>query len=217
VWGAEYQEQVCSGLWVIQELFFWNGRDGWVERIDVRSIVVGHEAVSVLEIWGAEDQEQVDQEQDALLARPESEQLLRSIFIPGLLKSPHVLPMLPPPPPVRASGRPPGPPRERAAAAVHLRPGKALHGCHRNHQVNTLFLLLISTLLLCCGSCNEERLCMAVIGTIGAPHSYPSLHPVRLLPSPIPVVPAKWFSSIPGSSTRQATPPRSQQWTWIST
>eukprot|EP00850_Spirogloea_muscicola_P008078 SM000042S15345 [mRNA] locus=s42:439990:449765:- [translate_table: standard] len=42
--------------------------------IDVRSIVVGDKTMSVLEIWGAEYQEQ-----DALLARPESEALLRAI------------------------------------------------------------------------------------------------------------------------------------------
>jgi phosphoribosylformylglycinamidine synthase len=43
-------------------------------EIDVRSIVVGDETMSVLEIWGAEYQEQ-----DALLIRPESEALMRSI------------------------------------------------------------------------------------------------------------------------------------------
>ncbi|CAI7797223.1 unnamed protein product [Closterium sp. NIES-53] len=54
---------------VVKEIIYPQGAE-----IDVRSIVVGDETMSVLEIWGAEYQEQ-----DALLARPESEQLLRSI------------------------------------------------------------------------------------------------------------------------------------------
>lgn len=43
-------------------------------EIDVRSIVVGDETMSVLEIWGAEYQEQ-----DAILIKPESEAVLRQI------------------------------------------------------------------------------------------------------------------------------------------
>ncbi|CAI5965156.1 unnamed protein product [Closterium sp. NIES-64] len=54
---------------VVKEIIYPQGAE-----IDVRSIVVGDETMSVLEIWGAEYQEQ-----DALLARPESEALLRSI------------------------------------------------------------------------------------------------------------------------------------------
>ncbi|KAG0595885.1 hypothetical protein M758_UG206700 [Ceratodon purpureus] len=54
---------------VVKEIIYPKGAE-----IDVRSIVVGDETMSVLEIWGAEYQEQ-----DALLIRHESEALLRSI------------------------------------------------------------------------------------------------------------------------------------------
>jgi len=54
---------------VVKEIIYPKGAE-----IDVRSIVVGDETMSVLEIWGAEYQEQ-----DALLIRPESEALMRSI------------------------------------------------------------------------------------------------------------------------------------------
>ncbi|XP_024542306.1 probable phosphoribosylformylglycinamidine synthase, chloroplastic/mitochondrial [Selaginella moellendorffii] len=54
---------------VVKEIIYPKGA-----TIDIRSIVVGDETMSVLEIWGAEYQEQ-----DALLIRPESEALLQSI------------------------------------------------------------------------------------------------------------------------------------------
>lgn len=54
---------------VVKEIIYPKGAE-----IDIRSIVVGDETMSVLEIWGAEYQEQ-----DALLIRPENERLLRSI------------------------------------------------------------------------------------------------------------------------------------------
>lgn len=54
---------------VVKEIIYPKGAD-----IDVRSILVGDETMSVLEIWGAEYQEQ-----DALLVKPESESLLRAI------------------------------------------------------------------------------------------------------------------------------------------
>uniref|UniRef100_A0A0C9RY68 phosphoribosylformylglycinamidine synthase n=1 Tax=Wollemia nobilis TaxID=56998 RepID=A0A0C9RY68_9CONI len=54
---------------VVKEIIYPKGAE-----IDIRSIVVGDETMSVLEIWGAEYQEQ-----DALLIRSENENLLRSI------------------------------------------------------------------------------------------------------------------------------------------
>ncbi|CAM6130035.1 unnamed protein product [Calypogeia fissa] len=54
---------------VVKEIIYPKGAE-----IDVRSIVVGDKTMSVLEIWGAEYQEQ-----DALLIRPQSEDLLRSV------------------------------------------------------------------------------------------------------------------------------------------
>ncbi|KAH7287339.1 hypothetical protein KP509_32G050500 [Ceratopteris richardii] len=54
---------------VVKEIIYPEGAE-----IDIRSIVVGDSTLSVLEIWGAEYQEQ-----DALLIRPENENLLRDI------------------------------------------------------------------------------------------------------------------------------------------
>ncbi|BBN14710.1 phosphoribosylformylglycinamidine synthase [Marchantia polymorpha subsp. ruderalis] len=54
---------------VVKEIIYPKGAE-----IDVRAVVVGDKTMSVLEIWGAEYQEQ-----DALLIRPENESLLRSI------------------------------------------------------------------------------------------------------------------------------------------
>ncbi|KAK9103965.1 hypothetical protein Scep_020809 [Stephania cephalantha] len=54
---------------VVKEIIYPKGA-----VIDVRAIVVGDHTMSVLEIWGAEYQEQ-----DALLVKPESYQLLQSI------------------------------------------------------------------------------------------------------------------------------------------
>ncbi|KAI5060531.1 hypothetical protein GOP47_0024951 [Adiantum capillus-veneris] len=54
---------------VVKEIIYPEGAE-----IDVRSVVVGDKTLSVLEIWGAEYQEQ-----DALLIKPESEQLLRAV------------------------------------------------------------------------------------------------------------------------------------------
>eukprot|EP00897_Mesotaenium_endlicherianum_P000810 jgi/Mesen1/1072/ME000123S00248 len=54
---------------VVKEIIYPGGAE-----INVRSIVVGDDTMSVLEIWGAEYQEN-----DAILVRPESEGLLRSI------------------------------------------------------------------------------------------------------------------------------------------
>ncbi|GLJ28241.1 hypothetical protein SUGI_0554860 [Cryptomeria japonica] len=54
---------------VVKEIIYPKGAE-----IDIRSIVVGDETMSVLEIWGAEYQEQ-----DALLIRAENESLLHSI------------------------------------------------------------------------------------------------------------------------------------------
>jgi phosphoribosylformylglycinamidine synthase len=54
---------------VVKEIIYPKGAE-----IDIRSIVVGDKTMSVLEIWGAEYQEQ-----DALLIRPQSEDLLRSV------------------------------------------------------------------------------------------------------------------------------------------
>eukprot|EP00271_Cylindrocystis_brebissonii_P003745 TRINITY_DN15006_c0_g1_i1.p1 TRINITY_DN15006_c0_g1~~TRINITY_DN15006_c0_g1_i1.p1 ORF type:complete len:1505 (-),score=313.27 TRINITY_DN15006_c0_g1_i1:907-5385(-) len=54
---------------VVKEIIYPKGAD-----IDVRAVVVGDETMSVLEIWGAEYQEQ-----DALLVKPESEAFLRAI------------------------------------------------------------------------------------------------------------------------------------------
>ncbi|ERN07418.1 probable phosphoribosylformylglycinamidine synthase, chloroplastic/mitochondrial [Amborella trichopoda] len=56
---------------VVKEIIFPKGAE-----IDIRSIVVGDETMSVLEIWGAEYQEQ-----DALLVKPESKDLLLSICV----------------------------------------------------------------------------------------------------------------------------------------
>ncbi|CAL4926982.1 unnamed protein product [Urochloa decumbens] len=54
---------------VVKEIIYPKGAE-----IDIRSIVVGDHTLSVLEIWGAEYQEQ-----DALLVRPESRSLLESL------------------------------------------------------------------------------------------------------------------------------------------
>ncbi|KAL2621011.1 hypothetical protein R1flu_001216 [Riccia fluitans] len=54
---------------VVKEIIYPKGAE-----IDVRAVVVGDKTMSVLEIWGAEYQEQ-----DALLIRPKDEELLRSI------------------------------------------------------------------------------------------------------------------------------------------
>eukprot|EP00252_Welwitschia_mirabilis_P005660 TRINITY_DN16170_c0_g1_i1.p1 TRINITY_DN16170_c0_g1~~TRINITY_DN16170_c0_g1_i1.p1 ORF type:complete len:1431 (+),score=331.63 TRINITY_DN16170_c0_g1_i1:331-4623(+) len=54
---------------VVKEIIYPKGA-----TIDIRAIVVGDETMSVLEIWGAEYQEQ-----DALLVKSEHEELLRSI------------------------------------------------------------------------------------------------------------------------------------------
>ncbi|RZC92671.1 hypothetical protein C5167_007592 [Papaver somniferum] len=54
---------------VVKEIIYPNGAE-----IDIRAIVVGDHTMSVLEIWGAEYQEQ-----DAILVKPESRYLLQSI------------------------------------------------------------------------------------------------------------------------------------------
>ncbi|XP_010242666.1 PREDICTED: probable phosphoribosylformylglycinamidine synthase, chloroplastic/mitochondrial [Nelumbo nucifera] len=54
---------------VVKEIIYPKGAE-----IDIRAIVVGDHTMSVLEIWGAEYQEQ-----DAILVKPESYHLLRSI------------------------------------------------------------------------------------------------------------------------------------------
>jgi phosphoribosylformylglycinamidine synthase len=54
---------------VVKEIIYPKGAE-----IDIRSIVVGDNTLSVLEIWGAEYQEQ-----DALLVKPESRSLLESL------------------------------------------------------------------------------------------------------------------------------------------
>lgn len=54
---------------VVKEIIYPKGA-----KIDIRAIVVGDHTMSVLEIWGAEYQEQ-----DAILVKPESERLLRAI------------------------------------------------------------------------------------------------------------------------------------------
>ncbi|KAG0494314.1 hypothetical protein HPP92_005308 [Vanilla planifolia] len=54
---------------VVKEIIYPKGAE-----IDIRAIVVGDHTMSVLEIWGAEYQEQ-----DALLVKPESRSLLQSI------------------------------------------------------------------------------------------------------------------------------------------
>lgn len=54
---------------VVKEIIYPEGAE-----IDIRAIVVGDHTMSVLEIWGAEYQEQ-----DALLVKPESQSLLKSI------------------------------------------------------------------------------------------------------------------------------------------
>ncbi|XP_064949960.1 probable phosphoribosylformylglycinamidine synthase, chloroplastic/mitochondrial [Musa acuminata AAA Group] len=54
---------------VVKEIIYPEGAE-----IDIRSIVVGDHTMSVLEIWGAEYQEQ-----DALLIKPESRSLLESV------------------------------------------------------------------------------------------------------------------------------------------
>ena len=54
---------------MVKEIIYPKGAE-----IDIRKVVVGDHTMSVLEIWGAEYQEQ-----DALLLRPESEALFRSI------------------------------------------------------------------------------------------------------------------------------------------
>ncbi|CAN6287993.1 unnamed protein product [Urochloa humidicola] len=54
---------------VVKEIIYPKGAE-----IDIRSIVVGDHTLSVLEIWGAEYQEQ-----DALLVKPESRRLLESL------------------------------------------------------------------------------------------------------------------------------------------
>ncbi|KAJ1293891.1 hypothetical protein BS78_01G104000 [Paspalum vaginatum] len=54
---------------VVKEIIYPKGAE-----IDIRSIVVGDHTLSVLEIWGAEYQEQ-----DALLVKPESRSLLESL------------------------------------------------------------------------------------------------------------------------------------------
>uniref|UniRef100_A0A452ZPH3 phosphoribosylformylglycinamidine synthase n=1 Tax=Aegilops tauschii subsp. strangulata TaxID=200361 RepID=A0A452ZPH3_AEGTS len=54
---------------VVKEIIYPKGAE-----IDIRSIVVGDHTLSVLEIWGAEYQEQ-----DALLVKPESRNLLQSL------------------------------------------------------------------------------------------------------------------------------------------
>lgn len=54
---------------VVKEIIYPKGAE-----IDIRAIVVGDHTMSVLEIWGAEYQEQ-----DAILVKPESRELLQSI------------------------------------------------------------------------------------------------------------------------------------------
>ncbi|XP_058099116.1 probable phosphoribosylformylglycinamidine synthase, chloroplastic/mitochondrial [Magnolia sinica] len=54
---------------VVKEIIYPKGAE-----IDIRAIVVGDQTMSVLEIWGAEYQEQ-----DAILVKPESQSLLHSI------------------------------------------------------------------------------------------------------------------------------------------
>ncbi|KAI5060536.1 hypothetical protein GOP47_0024956 [Adiantum capillus-veneris] len=54
---------------VVKEIIYPEGAES-----DIRSVVVGDNTLSVLEIWGAEYQEQ-----DALLIKPENEQLLRAV------------------------------------------------------------------------------------------------------------------------------------------
>lgn len=54
---------------MVKEIIYPKGAE-----IDIRKVVVGDHTMSVLEIWGAEYQEQ-----DALLLRPESEEMFRSI------------------------------------------------------------------------------------------------------------------------------------------
>ncbi|KAI9078345.1 hypothetical protein K1719_039721 [Acacia pycnantha] len=54
---------------VVKEIIYPKGAE-----IDIRAVVVGDHTMSVLEIWGAEYQEQ-----DAILVRPESRNLLQSI------------------------------------------------------------------------------------------------------------------------------------------
>ncbi|KQJ97072.1 probable phosphoribosylformylglycinamidine synthase, chloroplastic/mitochondrial isoform X2 [Brachypodium distachyon] len=54
---------------VVKEIIYPKGAE-----IDIRSIIVGDHTLSVLEIWGAEYQEQ-----DALLVKPESRSLLQSL------------------------------------------------------------------------------------------------------------------------------------------
>ncbi|GMH19057.1 hypothetical protein Nepgr_020898 [Nepenthes gracilis] len=54
---------------VVKEIIYPKGAE-----IDIRAIVVGDQTMSVLEIWGAEYQEQ-----DAILVKPESRDLLQSI------------------------------------------------------------------------------------------------------------------------------------------
>ncbi|KAF5741880.1 hypothetical protein HS088_TW10G00887 [Tripterygium wilfordii] len=54
---------------VVKEIIYPKGA-----QIDIRAVVVGDHTMSVLEIWGAEYQEQ-----DAILVRPESRDLLQSI------------------------------------------------------------------------------------------------------------------------------------------
>ncbi|KAF9606409.1 hypothetical protein IFM89_025098 [Coptis chinensis] len=54
---------------VVKEIIYPKGAE-----IDIRAVVVGDHTMSVLEIWGAEYQEQ-----DAILVKPESRQLLQSI------------------------------------------------------------------------------------------------------------------------------------------
>ena len=54
---------------VVKEIIYPKGAE-----IDIRSVIVGDHTLSVLEIWGAEYQEQ-----DALLVKPESRRLLQSL------------------------------------------------------------------------------------------------------------------------------------------
>ncbi|KAJ1400957.1 PurM-like, C-terminal domain [Sesbania bispinosa] len=54
---------------VVKEIIYPKGAE-----IDIRAVVVGDQTMSVLEIWGAEYQEQ-----DAILVKPESRELLQSI------------------------------------------------------------------------------------------------------------------------------------------
>ncbi|RVW49327.1 putative phosphoribosylformylglycinamidine synthase, chloroplastic/mitochondrial [Vitis vinifera] len=75
---------------VVKEIIYPKGA-----QIDIRSIVVGDHTMSVLEIWGAEYQEQ-----DAILVKPESRSLLQSIFDSKAIQRCHSSGLPPPPPAV---------------------------------------------------------------------------------------------------------------------